>query len=136
VLKRWLLGTHQGAVRSHDLDAYLDESVFRFNRRSSGRVTLPFQRLCAIVVLTAPVTCTRIVDDRNCWGLPDSSGEPLGENRPSPVFSFPARVSGVQVIGPAAVKAPDPHRLTRALGCTAEKRSAGLSATRLRLRRG
>ncbi|TVR60595.1 MAG: hypothetical protein EA420_13850 [Candidatus Competibacteraceae bacterium] len=32
-LKRWLLGTHQGAVLAHPLPAYLNESTFRFNRR-------------------------------------------------------------------------------------------------------
>lgn len=68
LLKRWLLGTHQGAVRPHHLGAYLDEFVFRFNRRSSGRVTLPFQRLCAIAVLTAPVTYRRIVDEAQLLG--------------------------------------------------------------------
>jgi len=35
LLKRWLLGTHQGAVRPDQLDRYLDEFTFRFNRRSS-----------------------------------------------------------------------------------------------------
>ena len=33
LLKRWLLGTHQGAVGDEHLDYYLDEFVFRFNRR-------------------------------------------------------------------------------------------------------
>jgi len=32
-LKRWLLGTHKGAVLSHHMQAYLNEFVFRFNRR-------------------------------------------------------------------------------------------------------
>ena len=35
LLKRWLLGTHQGAVRNRHLDYYLDEYTFRFNRRTS-----------------------------------------------------------------------------------------------------
>jgi hypothetical protein len=35
LLKRWLLGTHQGAVRPSHLDYYLDEFTFRFNRRKS-----------------------------------------------------------------------------------------------------
>ncbi|SRR5260370_4457949 len=34
LLKRWLLGTHQGAVGYHHLDDYLDEFTFRFNRRT------------------------------------------------------------------------------------------------------
>jgi transposase-like protein len=33
LLKRWLLGTHQGSVHSQQLDYYLDEYTFRFNRR-------------------------------------------------------------------------------------------------------
>ena len=36
LLKRWLLGTHQGAVSVTDIDYYLDEYTFRFNRRTSG----------------------------------------------------------------------------------------------------
>jgi transposase-like protein len=36
LLKRWLMGTHQGAVRHEHLDYYLDEFTFRFNRRKSG----------------------------------------------------------------------------------------------------
>jgi hypothetical protein len=66
--KRWLLGTHQGAVRPHHLDAYLDEFVFRYNRRSSGRPTLPFQRLCTIALFTAPATYRRIVDEAQLLG--------------------------------------------------------------------
>jgi hypothetical protein len=36
LLKRWLLGTHQGAVSHKHLDYYLDEFIFRFNRRKSA----------------------------------------------------------------------------------------------------
>ena len=32
-LKRWLMGTHKGAVLPHHLPAYLNEFTFRFNRR-------------------------------------------------------------------------------------------------------
>lgn len=35
LLKRWLLGAHQGAVQPSYLDYYLDEFTFRFNRRTS-----------------------------------------------------------------------------------------------------
>ena len=45
LLKRWLLGTHQGAVRPHHLDAYLDEFVFRFNRRRSRSRGMIFYRV-------------------------------------------------------------------------------------------
>jgi len=45
LLKRWLLGTHQGAVRHPHLDYYLDEFVFRFNRRTSASRGKLFYRL-------------------------------------------------------------------------------------------
>lgn len=35
LVKRWLLGAHQGRVSVKYLDAYLDEFTFRFNRRTS-----------------------------------------------------------------------------------------------------
>lgn len=45
LLKRWLLGTHQGAVSHKHLDYYLDEFTFRFNRRSSASRGKLFYRL-------------------------------------------------------------------------------------------
>ena len=45
LLKRWLLGTHQGGVRPTHIRAYLDEFIFRFNRRKSGKRGLLFYRL-------------------------------------------------------------------------------------------
>ena len=55
LLKRWLLGTHQGAV-SHDyLDYYLDEFTFRFNRRTSHHRGKLFFRLVQQAVQTEPV---------------------------------------------------------------------------------
>ena len=38
LLKRWLVGTHQGAVNAEHLDYYLDEFTFRFHRRTSWSV--------------------------------------------------------------------------------------------------
>ena len=35
LLKRWLLGTHQGSVAPDHLQSYLEEFTFRFNRRTS-----------------------------------------------------------------------------------------------------
>jgi len=66
LFKRRLLGTYQGAVRGTHLSAYLDEFVFRFNRRRSRLVTLPFQRLCAIASITAPVSYRQLVT-HNGW---------------------------------------------------------------------
>jgi transposase-like protein len=56
LLKRWLLGTHQGAVKATYLDYYLDEFTFRFNRRTSRSRGLLFYRLVQQAVLTEPLT--------------------------------------------------------------------------------
>ena len=45
LLKRWLLGTHQGGVRPTHIRSYLDEFIFRFNRRKSGKRGLLCYRL-------------------------------------------------------------------------------------------
>ena len=47
LLKRWLLGTHQGSVDHAFLQFYLDEFVFRFNRRTSGSRMTPRHRRTA-----------------------------------------------------------------------------------------
>ena len=54
--KRWLLGTHHGAVSHKHLQAYLDEYVFRFNRRTAKNISHRFARLVEQAVLTPPVT--------------------------------------------------------------------------------
>lgn len=56
LLKRWLLGTHQGSVGPQHLDAYLNEYAFRFNRRTSSRRGLLFYRVLQQAVLTPPTT--------------------------------------------------------------------------------
>ena len=55
LLKRWLLGTHQGAVHASHLDYYLDEFTFRFNRRTSGSRGKLFYRLVQQAVQVQPV---------------------------------------------------------------------------------
>jgi transposase-like protein len=61
LLKRWLLGTYQGAVRPVHLQPYLDEFAFRFNRRRSRAAALPFERLCAIAVGRRSTTYPQLV---------------------------------------------------------------------------
>jgi transposase-like protein len=73
LLKRWLLGTHQGAVSREHLDYYLDEYTFRFNRRASRARGLLFHRLMEQAVHTAPVAYGRIVG-----GQPAARGAPDG----------------------------------------------------------
>lgn len=55
LLKRWLLGTHQGAVEHSHLDYYLDEYTFRFNRRTSRSRGKLFYRLVQQAVMVDPV---------------------------------------------------------------------------------
>ena len=60
LLKRWLLGTHPGSV-SHDLlQYYLDEFVFRFNRRTSRSRGLLFYRLFQQCLLHPPIQVNRL----------------------------------------------------------------------------
>jgi transposase-like protein len=61
LLKRWLIGTHQGAVSHKHLDYYLDEFTFRFNRRRSKSRGKLFFRLAQQTVTVDPVTYYRIV---------------------------------------------------------------------------
>jgi hypothetical protein len=60
LLKRWLLGTHQGAVKPAQLDHYLDEFVFRFNRRTARSRGLLFYRLLEQAVQAEPITYRQI----------------------------------------------------------------------------
>jgi len=62
LLKRWLLGTHQGTVEAKHLQAYLNEYVFRFNRRTSSQRGLLFYRLLENAMMVSPVTYREIVD--------------------------------------------------------------------------
>ena len=52
LLKRWLLGTHQGSVTPHHLSEYLDEFAFRFNRRTSKHRGKLFYRLIQQAITT------------------------------------------------------------------------------------
>ena len=61
LLKRWLLGTRQGAVESDHRQAYLDEFTFRFNRRHSASRGLLFRRLLEQAVQTGPMTYRALV---------------------------------------------------------------------------
>jgi transposase-like protein len=56
LLKRWLLGTHQGAFSVEHLQSYLEEFTFRFNRRTSTSRGQLFRRLLEQAVVTSPVT--------------------------------------------------------------------------------
>jgi transposase-like protein len=59
--KRWLLGTHHGAVGKKHLGAYLDEFVFRFNRRTAKNLSHRFARLIEHAVRIEPTTYCALV---------------------------------------------------------------------------
>jgi transposase-like protein len=89
--KRWLLGTHQGSVDEAHLQAYLDEFVFRFNRRTSRSRGLVFHRVLDLAVAHEPVRYRDLVVDprpkrkppagRAGWSHPPSLERPPA-NRP------------------------------------------------------
>jgi transposase-like protein len=67
LLKRWLLGTHAGAVRDKHLQAYLDEFAFRHNRRKTNGVGRIAARVIEQLVAHAPLPMRRIIDEtRRC----------------------------------------------------------------------
>ena len=61
LLKRWLMGTYQGAVSHKHLTYYLDEFTFRFNRRKSASRARSFYRLVRQAAAVEPSTCDDIV---------------------------------------------------------------------------
>jgi hypothetical protein len=53
-VKRWILGTLHGGISRKQLEYYLDEFVFRFNRRNSKYRQLIFHRLIETSVKVGP----------------------------------------------------------------------------------
>jgi transposase-like protein len=64
LLKRWVMGTHQGAVSHRHLDYYLDEFTFRFNRRTSASRGKIFYRLLQNAVRVPPAPYRSLVQER------------------------------------------------------------------------
>lgn len=87
LLKRWLLGTHQGAQRPGHLDSYLNEFTFRFNRRASRRRGLLFHRLLQQAVKAHPISYRQMVanprpDGRRGTGPTGPRSTPASLERP------------------------------------------------------
>ena len=68
LLKRWLLGTHQGAVGNEHLDYYLDEFTFRFNRRKSASRGKLFYRLAQQAMQVPPAPFDSLVRPQSLGG--------------------------------------------------------------------
>ena len=63
LLKRWLLGTHAGAVKPKHLQAYLDEFAFRFNRRKTNGVGRITARTIEQLVARQPLTMKMLIQE-------------------------------------------------------------------------
>lgn len=64
LLKRWMLGTHQGAIAHEHLNNYPDEFTFRFNRRTSASPGKLFYRLAQQAVQIEPVPFNLLVNHK------------------------------------------------------------------------
>ena len=84
--KRWLLGTHQGSVARAHLPSYLNEFVFRFNRRHSRSRGMVFYRVLELAVAHDPVRYQDLVATRRPRAIPPTpphaSGHPPSLDRP------------------------------------------------------
>jgi len=65
LLKRWLLGTHQSYLNKNKFEYYLDEYVFRYNRRTSTSRGLLFMRLIEQAVINNPVSYKEIINQNH-----------------------------------------------------------------------
>jgi len=68
--KRWLLGTHQGAVDEAHLPNYLNEFAFRFNRRHSRSRGMLFYRVLELAAVHAPVRYQDLIVTRKPHDVP------------------------------------------------------------------
>jgi len=62
LLKRWVVGTHHGAIAHKNLPYYLDEFTFRFNRRTSRSRGKLFYRLVQQALTIDPVPAQLMID--------------------------------------------------------------------------
>lgn len=84
--KRWLLGTHQGSVEPAHLASYLNEFVFRLNRRGSRRRGMVFYRVLELAVAHDPVRYQDLVATQRPRAVPptppQARGHPPSLERP------------------------------------------------------
>jgi len=87
LIKRWLLGTHQGSVDAAHLPSYLDEFVFRFNRRRSRSRGMVFYRVIQLAVAHDPVRYRDLIVGHRPRRVPPvppkTRGKPPSLERPS-----------------------------------------------------
>jgi len=95
--KRWLLGTHQGAVDGEHLASYLNEFVFRFNRRHSRSRGMVFYRVLELAVAHDPVRYEDLIACRRPRVVP-----PV----PPPLRGHPPSLERAPAMRPWRVAAP------------------------------
>ena len=85
--KRWLLGTHQGRLDDAHLASYLNEFVFRFNRRRSRSRGLVFYRVLELAAAHEPIRYRDLILNPGRRTArpplpPTSRGKPASLDRP------------------------------------------------------
>jgi transposase-like protein len=86
--KRWLLGTHQGSADEAHLANYLNEFVFRFNRRRSRSRGMVFYRVLQFAVEHEPVRYQELIASRR--PIPVPRKPPRGRGHPPSLERPPA----------------------------------------------
>ena len=104
--KRWLLGTHQGSVDQAHLPAYLDEFVFRFNRRRSASRGMVFYRVLELASGHDPVRFQDLLADKKPRPAPHARGSGHPPSLERPAANRPWRTGELQL------QLPIPLRLT------------------------
>ena len=89
LVKRWLLGTHQGSVDEAHLPSYFNEFVFRFNRRRSRSRGLVFYRILQLAVDHDPIRYRQLVAQPEPKSTPPRP--PTRRGRPPSVQRPPAQ---------------------------------------------
>ncbi len=88
--KRWLLGTHQGAVDASHLPSYLNEFVFRFNRRRSRSRGMLFYRVLELAVAHDPVRYQDLARTKSPHQAAQAAGETRASSEPAALSAEPA----------------------------------------------
>ncbi|MBO1011278.1 transposase [Acidovorax sp. SD340] len=89
LVKRWLLGTHQGSFSADHMQAYLDEFTFRFNPRGSRARGMLFYRLLEQSVAMHPISCRDLVAN--------PGPRKAGEDSPAPPCSAKSAPSSLHL---------------------------------------
>ena len=109
--KRWLLGTHQGSVDEAHLPAYLDEFVFRFNRRRSSSRGMVFYRVLELAAGHHPVRFQDLLAGKKPRPAPSARGWGHPPSLERPAANRPWRTGELQLQLPIALRLSEYPRL-------------------------